>query len=438
MKDLSRYVNRGSIGAASVLATQSAGAAFAFVFSVLLARLIGASGVGLYFIAMTIIDISATIARLGLDNAGLRFASIAHNREDRGSLAALYRKCLTLVFVTALLVAPVAWLIASHLSLGGDRSNELRTALPLLMAALPAVAMVGLHAELLKGIGAPATGSFAQSACLPLFLLLGGLVLWMLAERGFETVVITYVSASWASVIFALVIWNRRVPGVWREPGKFETGLLLRTSAPLLMAAGMNLVIGWTDILVLGLWSDSKEVGIYGISRALAGLTNFVLNAVNSVTAPQFARLHAQGQSAVMARLAQQSTFWMLLAVAPAVLVFLLAPEALLQLFGPAFKDGAWVLRILTIGQLVNVGTGSVGYLLMMTGYERLLRNIAMLSAAANVVGMVILVPAYGAVGAALSMASCVAFMKLACWLMVRKRLKINTLAFHFSRGELE
>src|SRR3954465_14176779 len=81
---------------ATALAMQIAGVGLSFLFSILLARLIGVAGVGLYFLAITIVDIGASIARLGLENAGLRFASIAHANGDRGTLAALYRKSMAL------------------------------------------------------------------------------------------------------------------------------------------------------------------------------------------------------------------------------------------------------------------------------------------------------------------------------------------------------
>jgi O-antigen/teichoic acid export membrane protein len=41
-----------------------------------------------------------------------------------------------------------------------------------------------------------------------------------------------------------------------------------------------------------------------------------------------------------------------------------------------------------------------------------------------------LLVPRYGAIGAATSTALSLAFMNLVCWLMVRRRLHINVLGY--------
>jgi O-antigen/teichoic acid export membrane protein len=106
-----------------------------------------------------------------------------------------------------------------------------------------------------------------------------------------------------------------------------------------------------------------------------------------------------------------------------------------LHLFGTKFEQGAWPLRILTLGQLVNVATGSVGYLLIMTGNQTLLRNNTTVWAILNLVGNLVLVPSYGAVGAATSTAVCLASMNIVSWWIVRKKLNIDTLGYLYPRS---
>jgi O-antigen/teichoic acid export membrane protein len=413
---------------------QVAGAGLGFLFNIMLARLVGVAGVGLYFLAVTIVDIGATISRLGLESATLRFASVAHSASDRGSLAALYRKSTSLVFGTGIALALPFWLVASHLSLGGEKGLEFRSELPLLVLAIAPVALLVIQAEFFKAVGSTAAGTFSQAVVPPLLLLTGSVVLWFLGAATVHAVFLSYVIVAFTSAILAVAMWQWRVPGVWREAGSFVTGRLLRTSMPLLLVNSMNLIMGWTDVLVLGMYRDAGEVGIYGIALRLSLLTAFVLSAVNVVVAPQFAALHAQGDVTALKRLAQQSAFWTLAAAAPAILLLLLVPDLILQIFGPQFKEGAGALRILAIGQFVNVATGSVGILLVMTGHEKVMRNIVAASATLNLLASFLLVPYYGAIGAATSTALSLAFMNLVCWFMVRRRLHINILGYAASR----
>src|SRR4051812_31197541 len=162
---------------ATAFILQMGGVGLSFLFSVMLARLIGASGVGLYFLAITIVDVGATFSRLGLEGATLRFASIAHSRGDLATLAALYRRCMSLAAAAGIVLALPVWLIASQLSLGGDRAPELKAELPWLILAFVPVALLVIQAEFLKGIGASAIGTFAQMVVSPLLLLAASIVL---------------------------------------------------------------------------------------------------------------------------------------------------------------------------------------------------------------------------------------------------------------------
>ena len=53
----------------------------------------------------------------------------------------------------------------------------------------------------------------------------------------------------------------------------------------------------------------------------------------------------------------------------PCFLLFVLAGDWVLLIFGEEFQVGHSTLSILSIGQFVNAMTGSVGLLLLMTSY---------------------------------------------------------------------
>jgi O-antigen/teichoic acid export membrane protein len=102
-------------------------------------------------------------------------------------------------------------------------------------------------------------------------------------------------------------------------------------------------------------------------------------------------------------------------------LIFLFSPM-ILSIYGPEFKDADLILKILAIGQLINVSTGSVGYLLMMSGHEKLLRNAAVLSACVSLVLNLVLIRQLGVVGAAISTAVALSIQNIvAAWLVYRK-----------------
>src|SRR5437870_10242213 len=52
----------------------------------------------------------------------------------------------------------------------------------------------------------------------------------------------------------------------------------------------------------------------------------------------------------------------------PVLLLLLIAPGPVLQVFGSHFRSGTAAVRILLIGQAVNVAVGGVGFILIMVG----------------------------------------------------------------------
>lgn len=430
MPRLPAFANPSSLGVALVLAAQIAGAGFGFLLSIVLARLIGASGTGLYFLCLMIVDVCATLARLGLDQAALRFAAIAHHAGDRKQLAAIYRMAVGIVAAAALVVALAAWAIVPELARAGLLAGELGGLFPLLVLAVVPAALVTVQAECFRATGAPGLAALFQNLLPPLLLVCSTLMLGAFGPVIAYDVIGLYVAIANGVLISAGLLWALRVPGVWRLPGQFDAGLLLRSGLPLLAAMGLNLLMAWTDIFVLGLFADTTTVGIYGVALRISTLTAFVLIAVNSVVAPEFARLHADGRHEALARLAQKSAFWTLAVALPPLLLMIVVPETILAMFGEPFAAAAWPLRILALGQLANVATGQVASLLTMTGHGKLFRNAVAVAAAMNVAGNFLLVPPFGALGAAASTAFCLATMNLAgCW-FVHRRLGFNILRY--------
>lgn len=430
--------NSRALGVLSAFVVKVSGAGLGFLLSLLLARFLGASGTGVYFLSLTIVSIGATLARLGLDNAVLKFASIAIDRGDRGSLSALYKRTLGLLLLSGGGLTCLLLLIVPSLSLGGNQAGALKAILPPMLIALTPMALVLVHGEFLKSSGSPGLGIFTQASSLQLFMVLGIICFsFVYPQFTINQVALLYLVSACLSLMVAFLLWQRRQPGLWKISGEFSVRVLLATSFPLLWVASMNMVMGWTDILVLGIWNDSSVVGIYGVANRIAAPTAFVLTAVNSVTAPRFAALHALGDHKALESLAQKSAFWMLVVVSPIVLLLMFAPGWVMGFFGPGFAGGSNLIRILAAGQLINVSVGSVGYLLMMTGHERLMRNNIMITSLLNLVGNLIFVPKYGAVGAAMTTAFSLGLMNLISFIFVNRKLKINTLGYLFGKKKI-
>jgi O-antigen/teichoic acid export membrane protein len=301
------------------------------------------------------------------------------------------------------------------------------------LTVLPTALLV-LHAQGLQGLKRIRDANLVGSLGVPVFSLLG--VFALVPRWGVLGAVWAYVLAAILTSAAGLWLWRRATPQLSAVEGRVPTAELLQSSMPLFGVAALQLITTWTSTLALGIWASSADVGVFGVASRTAALTSFVLISINSIAAPKFAALHKQGDLLTLRRIARKSTKLMALLASPVLVSFLLFPSLVLSIFGAGFSSAATVLSILAVGQFVNVITGSVGFLLSMCGYERLLRNNLAVCAALNVALNMVLVPRHGAVGAAIATAVTLALQMLIATAMVWQKLGVVTIPFWYGRSE--
>jgi O-antigen/teichoic acid export membrane protein len=159
-----REVVRGAT-AALVLMMLSHGLGLGF--NVLLARLLGAEGTGIYYLALTVTSIAAVVGRVGLDNALLRFTAANAAQGNWAKVAGVYRNGLRIVAiasttVTVLMVGSATW-IAQAIFSEPDLAGPLRL---MALAILPA-GLLAVHAESLRGLKRIQDAMVARSVGVP-------------------------------------------------------------------------------------------------------------------------------------------------------------------------------------------------------------------------------------------------------------------------------
>jgi O-antigen/teichoic acid export membrane protein len=161
------------------------------------------------------------------------------------------------------------------------------------------------------------------------------------------------------------------------------------------------------------------------VASTISGFIPLVLQSVNQIFAPVIADLHSRGRIDVLQRLFQTLTKWVLGLTLPLVFVVITFAAPMMRIFGPAFEPGWPVLVIASVGQIVNCGVGSVGYLLLMSGNQRRLIKVQFVMVGISLLMNITLIPILGVIGAALAAASVNVVGNVWYLLEVRKALGI-------------
>lgn len=410
-------------GATVAFVLRGIGAALAFAFNVAIGRLIGAEGAGLYFLALSVAMIGSVVARMGLDNTLLRYVASGASSGDwaraKGVVALGLRNAGIAGLALAALGFAFAPILAVHLFDRPDLTSHLRV----MSLAMLAFSAMTLMAEALKGLKHIAASMLASGVLYPA----AGLLLIWPAVQGFGPLgaSFAYLGGTTLAALFGWAMWRRAVATNAAAPA-FPQAELLASSRPLWVMAILNRgVLQWAPLFLLGVWGTAEETGVFGAATRVAMLVSLLLMAVNTAIAPKFAELYQCGEMEALARLARRFALYVTLAASPLLALLILAGDHVMGLFGPEFRSGGTALAILAAGQAVNVATGSVGYLLMMSGHERDARTAAIIGAVGLAVLSPMLIPAYGAIGAAALTAITLAITQVTLATLVMKQLGI-------------
>ncbi len=409
----------------TVLLVRVAGAGLGFAFNVALARVLGADGLGIYHLSLTFALIASVVGRMGMDAAMLKFGATSHAAADGRRLAAVHRMGMGTALLGCGIVAASTFAAADWLATAVYADPAIAQPLRLMSLALVPFALLNLYGELLKAGQHQALSSLVQGAAVPTVSLLLLLVFaGRLRDAGNAAAI--YLAATVLVCAASHVLWRRSLPPV--DPatkGSIRFRELFGTAMPMYGSAMADVVMTFSDVLILGMFVTAGEVGIYTAASRTALLTRFLLLANSSVAAPRFAALHAARDSEGVARLAVRSTLLTTVSSVPLLLMFIVFPAQILSLFGPQFEAGAQVLIVLTLGQFVNAATGPVGYLLNMSGYHRIEGRIAVAGALITVGLCFALIPLWGILGAAAANAIATAACNLLRVYFAKSRLGI-------------
>jgi O-antigen/teichoic acid export membrane protein len=151
------------------------------------------------------------------------------------------------------------------------------------------------------------------------------------------------------------------------------------------------------------------------------------MQALRLAVAPQISRMLTTGDTDGVEKVHHTSATWIVLMSFPLYLVFATWPGQVLSLFGREFLAGAPALTVLALALLVNMGTGNVSTVLLMSGRSGLTLAITAGSLALGISLTFLFTPWLGVLGAALAKGTAVVFENLAVAVAVRRTVGVRT-----------
>lgn len=376
-----------------------------FLFSLIMARFLGAGQYGLYKLCFTITAIVGALCFFGLDGGLVRYLPLARNEQNKRKITGLIQLGTGIPGFMSLILSIVCLLMIEPLASNLLGKPEIIPVLRIAILTIP-IGVMNLSLQAIsQGFKQVQYIAYSQIAFNFVKLALSFAVL--LFGFGVLEVATMHVLASALGLTMMLYFANKLFPvkQIFTTAER-RTREIMNFSLPLYMQRLLNQFGRKVELLVLGYFGMMADVGVFSAILTLSAIGNMAFTALRKISAPIIAELHSQNKIDELRKFYQTTTKWAFSFNLPIFLTIVLFAKPLLSIFGKEFSVGMTGLIILAAGTLYNVSTGSCGTVINMSGHSKLglLNSIIYLST--TLVLDFILIPKWLLLGAALAATS--------------------------------
>jgi O-antigen/teichoic acid export membrane protein len=412
-----------------------ASAALAYLTQVVLARWMGRHEFGIYVYVWTWVLLVGGLFDLGLAQSAQRFVpQYTENRQLerlRGFLSGS-RWLATMIATAAGIVAAGAIFLS-----GSWIDSYLIFPLYLACLCLPFYALTSVQDGIARSY------NWLHLGLAPPFILRPTLLIVFLAAAYFagwpvnaQTAMLAALGATWVTGVLQLLFINRRlVREVPAGPKTTEVSVWLATSVPIFLVESFYLLLTYTDVLLLQYFRSPQEIAVYYAAAKTLALVAFVNFSVSAAVAHRFAQYSVSGDRERLSAFLAQSIRWTFWPSAAATALILLLGKVFLGLFGPDFASGYPMMFVLTAGLLARAAVGPVERLLNMLGQQKACAAVYAATLAANIIGCLVLIPRYRALGAAIAMSLALVIESVLLFIVTKRRLGLHVFIWRPARA---
>ena len=374
---------------ASLAFVRGGGVALQFVSVIAVAWVLDEANAGTYFFAFSIAQLSAALARVGLDQSMVRNVPVLLHRGQHALVRGAFGSGVALGCGAAVIVA----LLSTQLAPAHVRLH--------LVFVIVAMVVMSVAIGVLQGLDHSRSFALLRDVVQP-----GAFLLWLVVAAPDARGALGGLAGSYllSFVVALFLVLAALGVGSVRAPPRHVFGDAIALWPTSLLAQGLR----WADTLVLGLIAGPLFLATFTPLSRAAALVTFPLTVVNVSFPQRIALLERLRNTTRMLALSRVATALSVLASSAIIVAIWPYLQALVPWIVPGTREPGAVVAfgVLIIGQLWSAASGPSGYTLMMTGLARF-ESRALLSGLAVYVGLAAAtVPAYGIAAAAAAAAA--------------------------------
>ena len=381
------------------------GMLFNFLFQVLIARNWTETEFGIFSISFSVLSIATVISTLGFQQGLTVNIAFRRGKKDYAKIRNFISSSIFIGLLVSIIVGVFVFFLSELIAVEIFRETALIRPLKIISIGIPFFSLFQILISIYRG--------FDQVKQIVLYkdiISNGFIFIFILSIVIFEKSFLYVYYGLVASFAITVIIVSYRSIKKLKSINFLKMNSVISPAAkelvffslPLLGTAMLNLLITWTDILMLGIIKTPAEAGLYKVAYLIAGFISFPLSALLTIHVPVFSGLFARKKFEEMKKNFLIITKWVCSFSLPLfIFIFLFPEDALRLLFGAEYAFASTALRILSFGYIFSCFVGPCGATIMSMGRPKFIMLTTFATAVTNIILNIILIPDYGFIGAA-------------------------------------
>jgi len=381
----------------------------AYSYRILVARSFGPEVYGLFTLAVMISGWFIVFSSLGLNQGLLRYISLYRGKKEINKIRFIFKISSKIVLFSTLLSAIILFFLAQFISINLFHNPGLIIFLKLFSIIIPLFAFSNIFLSILRAYEKITWYSFILNI---LYNSLKLIILLILIFLGIKTnaVIFSYLLGILIMLIVSYLVCKYKISEIFgkdnlpKEIRKNIAKEFFSYSWPVLFFGFFGGILPWIDSFVIGYFKGASDVGFYNAAIPLVFLLGISQELFVPLFFPLITREYAKKNFKLVKELTKQIGKWIFLLNLPLLIMIILFPGALINIFfGSEYLFAANALRILVIGAFfANITVLSVN-LISMVGKTKVILINTLITCVFNTILNIFLVPKYGIDGAAFS-----------------------------------
>lgn len=362
----------------------------------IIARLLGPEGAGVYAVAMLLPTMLSQLFNLGINSANVYF--VASRRFHLDEVWAASRDAMASMGVIGLGIGAVLILVSGNLAFPGVPQPILLLA----MLIFPTSLLSGLVASLfqaLQDFRAYNVTVLVQ----PSFSLFGIALFWLIGGFNLAGVVMVLAGSHTIALIVALSLLRRKTPLTASGADRMT---YLRVALRYGMKAQLSILVTFLnyrlDLFLVNLIAGPAAAGLYAVAVRLAEQLWIISQSVSTVIFPRLSSMTKE--KAVRGDFTSMMARWVLwITMISAVVLAIISLPLIVLLFGPAFQESAFALMILLPGVVLFACARVLANDFAASGCVGVNLALSVMVLVINTSANLALIPSFGMMGAAIA-----------------------------------